>query len=307
MVWIIANEDKLNSQNYIEKILRESNLSKDDILNVYYDDDIITNLSQVSLTSNEKIVIIKNATKFLSKNDSKIIDLINFIDNDYRDFILVSECKVNGEIFDQFKQQKMKIISINNFTNKTKKDFIINELTKHDIHLANEQINYFVNNVNNSPDVILNEINKIKTFLADNKNFLDNDLKRLVCNYSDENIFLLLENIIKKNFNQTFKIYDDLIGKNNDELLIIASISYQLNQFYMIKKMLVNNINTNDIIKKLNIQQFVFNNIEKNIKLIKLDELIKILDTFFNLELSIKTMKIDKKIGFKKTLLSLLI
>lgn len=297
MNWIIVSEDKVSINEKINEIIE--NIQTSDVIYHHYHDDIINQISQNSLLINPKLLIIKDA--FFLNNEKKIIDnskLIEYIIKDDTNYILTTNKIVNNFKYNQFQIIIPEIIDKKNI-----KKYIEKQCHKKEINISSNLLNYLINMINFDKGIINNEIAKIA--LLKKNNFDEENIKKIICNYSEENIFKLVEAIIIKDKNAIFKIYDDLKLRKQDEIVLITILTNQLNQLLLIKKLLLEKYTIKTIAKILSLPEFVVINNTKILQKIDIDQIKKICEDFFLLEYKIKKMKIDKVLGFKNYLISL--
>ena len=83
---------------------------------------------------------------------------------------------------------------------------------------------------------INNEINKLINYKDDKKITID-DINRVVIPISDNNIFNLMDALVKKDKKQSLKLYNDLINNKVEVIKIFINLSYQFRLMYQVKSL----------------------------------------------------------------------
>ena len=166
--------------------------------------------------------------------------------------------------------------------------YIEKELKKNSISYDNENLIYLKNKLNNDPWIISNEIKKISCCSKKlTKELIDN----IVIEYSNDTIFKLISCFLRQKYEQSIKIFNDLI---NQKMSIEEIFSHFCNYIFKLKTIhlcFLNNKNIKDEFKLQDFQVNEFISLINSIPISMIDNLLNIL------------LKLDK--DNKKGLLSL--
>ena len=142
----------------------------------------------------------------------------------------------------------------------------------------------------------------------DNKIIVQGDIDDIVSLNVENDIFILIENITKKNISRSLDLYHELLHKNEEPIKIIALLESQYRLIYQVQKMSTKNIFEKEMASILNVHpyrvklalelsyQYTTNELEKYIKALStLDQNIK-MGNIFNGEIGLELfiLKIEK-------------
>jgi len=282
-----------------KKILKENNFSEDELIK--YDlsttktTTLINELDTYSIFQDKKIVLGYDAV-FLTTGKSEIEQdikvLEDYINNPNPSNILILACsKLDGKKnICKLIKSKFKIIDLNiNLV-----DYVKENLDDYKMNL--DIINYFLLQTGDNIERIDNELSKLKLFKNEEKVINKDDVLELVIPQTDDNIFNLMDAIVKKDKKKSLKIYNDLINNKVEVIKILINLSYQFRLIYQVK--VLEYKNDSEIAEILNIKnpkqiravRYKTNNFNERELLRNLEELSKI-------DEQIKTSKILPEIA----------
>lgn len=249
-----------NDKGIIDKeigILRSKlDISDNDI--IYYDislvDDIINEASTIGMFSLYKFIIIDMNSYFKDKKGISNINLLedyfdSYNSNSYLIFVcnsdsidsrkkLVSLIKKHGEV---------KKLEVNDsyFSN-----YVSDYLKDNGYRISNMDISYFLGKVGNNIDNITNEIDKIMLYKIDDKVITRNDIDLLCIENIDDNIYDLVNAILKNDKSKAIRLYYNFINNGMDVNQILIIIASQIRLLFQVKR-LSNSGKSNDEIAKI--------------------------------------------------------
>lgn len=239
----------------VKKILKENNFSFDELIK--YDlsitslDTLINEIDTYSIFQEKKTVLGTDAV-FLSTSKSEIeqnIKLLeNYINNPHPTNILILTCnKLDGKKnIVKLIKKTFKFIDTNvNYSDYIKKNI-------DDYQMSEMNINYFLTKTGENLERINNELLKLKALKQDEKIINKEDIDAVVIPITDDNIFALMDALIKKNKPLSFKLYQDLINNKVEDLKILINLSYQFRLIYQVK--VLQNKSDNDIASILSLK-----------------------------------------------------
>lgn len=221
-----------------KKILKENNFSYDELIK--YDlsttktTTLINELDTYSIFQDKKVVLGYDAV-FLTTGKSEIEQdvkvLEDYINNPNPTNILILSCsKLDGKKnICKLIKNKFKIIDLN--INAV--DYVKENLENYKMNL--DVINYFLLQTGDNIDHIDNELMKLKLFKLEDKTINKDDVLKLVIPQTDDNIFNLMDAIVKKDKKRSLKIYNDLINNKVEVIKILINLSYQFRLIYQVK------------------------------------------------------------------------
>ncbi len=166
--------------------------------------------------------------------------------------------------------------------------YIEKELKKNSIKYNSEILTYLKNKLNNDPWIISNEIKKLSCYSNElTKEIIDN----VVIEYSDNSVFKLISSFLRQKYDQSIRIFDDLL---NRKMTIEEIFSHFCSYLFKLKTIHMYFLNKKNIKEEFKLQDFQANEFISLINSIS----ISMIDNLLNI-----LLKLDK--DNKKGLLSL--
>lgn len=248
--------------------------------------DVLDELETVSFF-NKRMVTIKNfdkkdiplLKKFLKENDSEDATLVlTFNELDKKDE-LYHLIKNNGQI-----------IEINDVDKKDEYKVVKKMFESKEVKIDEEALNEFLNRVDFDLTLIKNEILKLKAL--EHKVSLE-DVKNLVSRKIDDNVFDILDGILKEDYEKSLQTYNDLVKRGYKASNLIPIIASSLRFIYQIKCLASKNNSNDEIANILKVHPYRVKVNLKNSYSYSKDDIMALLDELFNIDYNIKTGKIS--------------
>ena len=292
----------------IKKIILDNKI--DDINIVHYDlentkiEDIIEDLSSVSLFGEKKLIIVDNAYIFTGTTNKKLLEqntdiLEKFLKNNSCDNIVIFN--ILKEKLDERKKivkaikEKGIVKDFNTFSNINK--YVLDMFGEYKIN--NENINFLVNRVGNNLEVLSQEINKIKIYKDNDFNITKEDIINLTTKNIDTNFFNLIENIVARNKNKAMECYYEIIKDGEEPIKIIVVLANKFRLIYQAKNLYKKGYSEKDISNMLGSNYYAIKKCLESSRNYDDKFLLKCLMKLANLDIDIKSGKIDKNIGLE--------
>lgn len=315
-IYVLYGEESYLIDREIKKIV--TSILGEDIENkiVKYDmleDNIknaIDDLTSMSLFSDKKIIICKNCLFLTGSTNSEInhdIDaLMSLINSEIDNSLMLI---VPNEKLDERKKivkELKKKVNINSF-NKLKENelitFIENEFKQEKYKVDFKTVKLFLDTVGNNLGIIISEIEKLKLYKLNEKIICEQDVLDISSRTLNDNIFDLVDAVIKRDVERTLLIYDDLLVLNEEAIKLVVVIANQFRLIYQTKTMYKSGYSELDISKHLEVHPY-------RIKLaneIRIDEqsLLNFISKLANLDIGIKTGTVNKDVAFEMFLLEI--
>ncbi len=267
--------------------------------------EVIQEASYISFLPDIKYIIVKNADIFSSKKakENDLVLLENYLENPNLQVVLIFI--TNNKVDERKKitklmKQKYKYINIAPL-----KEYDLNQkvyqIFKNDGYKIDfESVKYITKANLGNYDLIYNEIEKIKTFYAQDKQILLKDIKKLAASSLEDNIFKFINAVIKKD-NIMFSYLNKVKLLKQEPVMIISLLAREYRNMYIVK----NNQNIKEVCSVLKLQSWQYDTYLKNSYNYSLEELKNLLNQLYELDLKIKKGDIDKYLGLELFLLSL--
>lgn len=291
----------------IKKICKstdEFNISKYDLNNDLVD-LVIDDCETFSMFGDKKIVIVENANMFTGTT-GKDMDIIEKYLNNYNlstvlIFVVHNE-KIDGrKKITSLMKKKGKIIEFNDEIN-------VNSLIDSEFkgyNISSNDIKVFLERVGNNPDIICNEINKIKLFKGNDRNISYDDIINLTVNTIDVDIFGLIDNIVKGNKEKAIEYYHNMLLLNEEPIKLIGLLADQFRIMYQSKELLFKGYSEKSIAETIKVHPYRVKLAIKNGRNYSSDVLLNYLGKLFDVDLGIKTGKLNKDLALELFLLKI--
>ena len=261
--YFLNGDDIFLQDFFIDQLKKITKISSIHLFYIGYDkqEDFFSELINLSLFDNEKIIIVKNISR-LSINAKK--DLLNYLSkNDLKHFLVLVKNKyeIRNNKFISSLISKINIIDVRTpFENKIK-DWIIFLLKKESIKLNDSEIKSYINAYGNNISNIMNYI-KIDSYRSNSNSKISNKKYHL---------WNLQDSLGNKKIKEAIKIYDSLVLNG-------TSINYILLYLFRLYECIYNySTNLSPIIKNFAINKIIQSNINlysKNYSLIEIENII---------------------------------
>lgn len=240
-IYLLYGKDKGIINNELNKIL--NGVQDNDIVRYSLDsisvDDIVSDISMVSMFGSKRIVIVDNAYFFMAGKTVNNLDILEKYLNDvevsnYLIFTLLNEKVDTRKKIYKLVKNKGKIIECNNDNNyiiSFVKDYLSNNNYKID------SIDYFLSVVGNNLDNIRNELDKLFMYKVNDKNIVKEDIDFICVKVMEDEIFSLTDAIILNDTKKAIYLLGEFLNKNYDEIYILNLLANQFRFLYQVKRL----------------------------------------------------------------------
>lgn len=183
---------------------------------------IMTEIMNMSLFENQKIIIISSATDKLIKYIEQLIER-NIIDTK-----IILKCGVldkRSKIRNLFEKNKLLItFPFYEDTDKSLSSILINFLNENNIKMSREAINFVISRVNGERQNLKLELEKILNYSLSNKTINIETVEKLTNLSENYNVNELANNYLSKDTDNVAKILNENNYSNEDCILILRTI-----------------------------------------------------------------------------------
>ena len=279
--YFIENEDNFLLEEKIKEIIKKEKF--DDVIPTTYDleltslENALEDLDTYSFLTNKKVIIIRGLDKIVKKNldydiDSSLDHLYKYLKNSVEDNLLI--IRVNKSDSKQNMYKKLKsLCTVEEIKTDIKK--LVQDKLK-DYKLEKRFIDYLIEYCNNDITKISNEVEKLKNYRLEEKELTIKDIDDLVIKeYGDsKNLFFsFLENVGKKDIENSLKSYRELKNYDMNDLGLLTSISNQVRLMYIVKIYEEKKYSNDEIAKRLNAKPYRIMKIRELTRLYTLEEI----------------------------------
>lgn len=308
MNYLIYGEDRGRIQKEIQKIVKE-NMSEG-----VKPDTITYNMASTSL---EEVLADAQTIPFFTEHKILVAQNCNFLNaanegnqntdslEAYLEHPLLTTTLIltgNFEKVDKRKkivktiQKTCRVITCSQLDEQEKRAQVIQTLKANQLKLSDADINYLVNLLPCDSAIIENELNKLMTY----PDPIDTKiLDLLITRQIEDDVFSLVEAIMKGKEKQVFKIWNDLNALNKEPIFMISVLASQFRFYYQVKTLLVSGLSENDITQELKAHPYRVKLSVKAVMPVSCDQLLKALAMLADVDQKIKGGLLDKQLGFE--------
>lgn len=296
-IYLIQSNDYISIKESINTILKDNNLSNDNLIK--YDlsestlDNVLEDLDTYNFLVDRKVVVCDNVsflTASKSKNESNddIDKFTKYLNNPSLDNILIVICSnLDG------KKNVVKLLK--EVSEVIESDVSINKIIKNRLDgftMEDYVIKYFIEYCGNDNEKILNELEKLKCYKDSDKTITYDDIDSIVLKSFNDNVFSLIDAIMNRNKKKAIGLYQDLLKNGEDVNKILSLLCDQFRMIYNGKILLKEyNNNYKEVASILDIHPYRFQkSIEGSFSYSNKD-ILKYLSILDDIEIGIKTGK----------------
>lgn len=302
---VISDSYRIIDEEISKIIADNSNIVSFDMNNNSIE-DLIIEAGYISLIDDQKYIIVRNSSFFtnvkVSEKELKLLE--SYLDSPNPQTTIIFTSTKNAD-------ERKKITKVI----KNKYKFLnIPKLKDYELHkkidqiaasrgykLSGESIDYIIKSSLSNYDIIYNELEKIFVYYDKEKNIRDEDVKALVSNNIEDNIFKLVNAIIDKNYSLMFKLYNDFKTIKEEPIAVISLLAREYRNMLIIKS----NKNESNLLSVLKLQNWQYEKCIKQSYNYSIDDLKNQLKSLYNLDLNIKSGRVDKYTGLELFMLNL--
>lgn len=308
-VYLIYGNDYSLIKREIDKLtIGISDIIKYD-LSVDKIDIVLDDACLISIFGDKKVIIGENAL-FLTGATSNInhnLDyLTNYINDNNENIVILT---VLSDKLDERKKivklikEKANVIQKKEIDEKNLSSFVIEEFKQNGYEIEFKTAKYFVDYVGKNVDILLSEISKMIIYKDEDKRVTKEDIDLISCRGFKDNIFDLIDGIMRKDFKKIFDCYNDLIIIGEEPIKIIATLGSQFAFIYQVKLLSNSGKSSKEIENILKVHPYRIKlALETDFMIYEIEDIIKKLH---KLDFDIKSGKEDKKNGLENFLLHL--
>lgn len=236
--YLILSNDFITIEETIKNVIKENNLSNDNVIKYDMNETLLENaieeLNTYGLFVDKKIVVLTSCDfltgdkkrTILSQNESLLEEYINN-SNELCSLIICTAKLDERKKLSKLLRQKCIVVDA---------EVTIEEKIKNNLEsfsVDNKTINYLINYLKNDNERIINEFEKLKSYKLEEKKITISDIEEIVIKDVDEDIFTLINSIVNKDIEKSFKLYERLRTKGEEVTKIVITL---LDQFRLIYK-----------------------------------------------------------------------
>ena len=256
---LIVSGNKANINHHLTKIKK-----KLDVIEVIQYDliedsisKVIEDLDTINFLFPKKFIVAENAVFFSSNKvktapEHNLKKLEDYIKNPNPDNYLILTC---DNLDKENKKTKDILSNIEIINEEINIHTLIKEIID-DYKIDNLTINYLINYCNFNNDIIISELEKLKLYKLKEKEITIDDINLVVHNYLDNDIFKLVDYIVKEKKEEALELYNSLIVNGEQVTNIITKVANKIRLIYQVKVFLNDGKSDQEIAKLLSVHPY---------------------------------------------------
>ncbi len=300
MIYVLYGENESEINKFIDSIMKENNIDS----RITYDykecsiNDVIEEASYFDLFGNKKLIILSGADFLTTRSTLDSIEFDKYINSPNESAILV--LKVITEKLDERKKlvkTLRKHATVKEFKLLDEKNidgYVRSYFDSRNYKIGNDGVREIVRRLKNNTKVIDSELEKLVLYKLDAKEITLEDVKHVVTMYEENNIFSLVDAVVKKDKNKIFSLYKSLIEDREEPAVILVMLANQFRLMYQAKVLNKSGLDKYKISELLKEHNYRVGLAIENSLNISEKELTKILHKLSLVDIEIKTGVVDK-------------
>ena len=299
-MYILFGENELEINNYIDSILKSENIL-DKIVYNYNEskiEDVIEEAGYFDLFDNKKLIVVTESDFLTSKStlDNKSFD--NYISNPNDNAIIVFKVVVDklDERKKIVKTLKEKAI-VKEFKlpdDKNINSYIKNYFETRDYKIDNRAINEIVIRLKDNTKVLNSELEKLEIYKFEDKNITLEDVIKVVTKYEENNVFKLVDAVLKRDKGLIFSLYKSLIDNKEEPTVLLVLLANQFRLMFQANVLAESGMDRYKIASQLKEHHYRVGLALDNSRNIEKEKLLDILHRLSEVDFQIKTGLVDK-------------
>lgn len=240
-LYVITSNDQTTINHYLKQILGK----EQEIEQVTYDlletpiERLVEDLDTYNFFTKKKAIIGKNAF-FLSPDKEKtdvehnLTTLEKYLNNPSQDNYLIL-------IVENLDKRKKIVNLLLEKATLFEQELSVKDILKKEFagyQVDTKTVDFLIDYCGNQTGRILNETEKLKLYKEEEKIITISDIKEIVAKNMEDNIFTLVDSVLKGNKKTAFKMYQDLLLSGEQTASILSKLANKIRLVYQVKVLL---------------------------------------------------------------------
>lgn len=314
MNYVLYGEEQYLLSQSLNRIVKTHVSDKNDLNCIVYDANttdlevILEDAMTIPFFSDCKVIEVYHAN-FLSSSNDKSIDtsaLEHYLDHPMETTVLIligdfEKLDARKKIVKKV-QKTCKVLQYRKLDEQGKVQYVNDQIKKRGLHVDQDAIAMLLKRLPLDISTIQKEFDKLELYGG---NITSELVSKLVSRPLEEDVFQLVDAVVKKNLKLAFHIWQDLCILNKDAIYLIALLASQFRFLYEVKVLSQKGMLKAEIADYLKAHPYRVQLALSSIHNLSIQYLIHILEKLATLDQNLKAGRIDKKLGFEMFLLEL--
>ncbi len=315
-LYLFTGVNKFAIDEKIKQLLEEGNVN--DLSLVKYDleevtiDEVLNDCETLPFLSDQKFIII-NQVLFLSAENSKLdhnIDrFMEYLDNPNPTTVLIINC--SDIKLDRKRNvvkkvlEKAEIYEYDNLNEEEARELIVSYLAKHNVKIHFDALNELIIRTECDALKLNSELHKLSFYLENKTEITVDDIKLLVAEPLEHNIFTLTNNFLERKIEDSLKIYHQLLLFNEEPIVFSAILGKNFHNLYVIKQYQKKSFTEYQLRNVLKIHPYQLKILYQIAQKTKESDIVRNIFALHEYDINVKCGKVDKYLGFEMLILNM--
>lgn len=302
--YVITSDDVEASNDKIEEIKKSFNYEDFDESSYDLEDDgiysLIDEISTISLFDNRKFIVIKKAEKIAGVSDGAFNELLKYMNDTNSENVLIftfySTFDYNNSNYQKLRKYTSNIdIKLKNMPF----DEYIDKLLNDNGYKINDDAKTLLISYTENLAGLKEHLNQLMCYKMTEKIINSKDVKLLVNQPLDNNVYALVEAVVSRDKKRIFSCYQDLKLENIQASYLVSLLINKFQEMYNVSVLIKAGMGQNDIASLFNVSSGRAYYMVKNAKGTLQSVIKRNLDLLNDLDFNIKTGKVDQNLGIE--------
>ncbi|ASS91981.1 DNA polymerase III subunit delta [Aeribacillus pallidus] len=197
------------------------------------------------------------------------------------------------------------VVEMNSFSEEETVKWIKEKAEAENVAMEKEAIDELIEKTSGNLMIIDKEMEKLCAYVGSGNELTTEIVKQLVARSLEQNVFDLIDAVVKKKTEEAFKIFYDLLKINEEPIKILSLLTQQFRLLYQVKQLSKSGYGQDRMASSLKVHPFRIKLALKQEKQFSASELQSIIKALAETDFEIKTGKKDRQLALEFLLLKL--
>ena len=306
-IYVLSGDDEFLKNSY-KKRLKAAIVGDDQMNFAYFEgkgidiDSIINFGNTLPFFSEYRCILIEDSKWFKSGNE-RFLDYVSNKPDSTKFIFVEKDLDKRSKLYKKVKDIGY-IAELNNPNDIELIKFEGSLVKKAGKKITVTNMDFFIARVGNDMERLKSELDKLLSFTLDKDIIEEEDIRAIASVSLTGKIFDLVKMITNNKIKEALDIYEDLVALKEPPAKIMFFITKQFNQLLQIKELLFDGFSEQDIISKMNLNQYVVKNLIRQARGFDMAMLLSYIKNAIELEEAAKQGNINHKLALEMLMLT---